>query len=292
MVNEDICPILCSWPSHMKSVVHRIFKVQSISDTSESTIVDVFKCLDLGRKYRLQTYPNSCENMYGSLLFKRGVKFARSSTSFDDIISIVETEKCIYWGISTAKEFHELSELTCASNSSTKTEVNKAEHKVIEALRELELAPNETYSCIDIGAAPGGWTNVLAKLGAFVVAVDPAEIPLAVDNDRIKHISGMMEDEDTVKEIEAKAPYDLLLCDVNCDVIYLKDLLVNAIKFLKPTAAAIITLKFRKNPSEAVVQKKFNDLRRLELFNNNFRECSLVWLCANTVNERTVLLRK
>lgn len=56
---------------------------------------------------------------------------------------------------------------------------NRAYLKLWEALTLIGRHPGPTERCLDLGAAPGGWTWVLAELGARVIAVDRA--PLAPD---------------------------------------------------------------------------------------------------------------
>jgi 23S rRNA (cytidine2498-2'-O)-methyltransferase len=48
--------------------------------------------------------------------------------------------------------------------------------KLWEAFTRLGVRPGPGESCIDIGSCPGGWTGVIAKLGARVVSVDRSEI--------------------------------------------------------------------------------------------------------------------
>ncbi len=51
---------------------------------------------------------------------------------------------------------------------------SRAYLKLWEALTRLGRYPGPGDRCLDLGAAPGGWTWVLAKLGAQVAAVDKA----------------------------------------------------------------------------------------------------------------------
>jgi 23S rRNA (cytidine2498-2'-O)-methyltransferase len=54
---------------------------------------------------------------------------------------------------------------------------SRAYLKLWEALTRFKRLPLPGETCIDLGACPGGWTWVLARLGARVVAVD--RTPLA-----------------------------------------------------------------------------------------------------------------
>jgi len=54
---------------------------------------------------------------------------------------------------------------------------SRAYLKLWEALTRFGELPQPGQSCLDLGACPGGWTWVLAKLGASVAAIDKA--PLA-----------------------------------------------------------------------------------------------------------------
>jgi len=53
---------------------------------------------------------------------------------------------------------------------------NRAYLKLWEALVRLRRWPQPGERCVDLGASPGGWTWVLARLGARVIAIDKAPL--------------------------------------------------------------------------------------------------------------------
>ena len=57
---------------------------------------------------------------------------------------------------------------------------SRAYLKLWEALTRLGRWPGPGERCLDLGAAPGGWSWALARLGATVVAVDKAPLDPAV----------------------------------------------------------------------------------------------------------------
>lgn len=57
---------------------------------------------------------------------------------------------------------------------------SRAYLKLFEALTRLGVKPGPGDSCLDMGACPGGWTWVLAQLGAQVTAIDRSPLDPAV----------------------------------------------------------------------------------------------------------------
>lgn len=68
---------------------------------------------------------------------------------------------------------------------------NRAYLKLWEALMRLQIFPKANETCLDLGASPGGWTWVLANLGANVISVDKA--PLDPKIAKLKNVKTRLE---------------------------------------------------------------------------------------------------
>jgi len=86
---------------------------------------------------------------------------------------------------------------------------SRASLKVEEALAWLGQAPGKGEVCVDMGAAPGGWTERLLARGARVVAVDPARMaPHLSLNPRMQHAR------ESAFAYAPDVPVDWLFCDM------------------------------------------------------------------------------
>jgi 23S rRNA (cytidine2498-2'-O)-methyltransferase len=90
---------------------------------------------------------------------------------------------------------------------------SRAYLKLWEALVRLRRWPQPGERCVDLGACPGGWTYVLAKLGAAVVAVDKA--PLDPKVAAMPEVEWRGESAFAI-EPESIGPVDWLFSDIIC----------------------------------------------------------------------------
>lgn len=90
---------------------------------------------------------------------------------------------------------------------------NRAYLKLWEALVRLRRWPQANERCLDLGASPGGWTWVLARLGARVVSVDKAPL-----EPRIAAMPGVewRGESAFALEPESVGPVDWLFSDIIC----------------------------------------------------------------------------
>ena len=89
---------------------------------------------------------------------------------------------------------------------------SRAYQKLEEAFAWMGTAPRAGETCVDLGAAPGGWTATVVKHGARVVAVDRA--PLAPTLARHPLVTTVIGNAFTYTPA---APVDWLVCDVVCE---------------------------------------------------------------------------
>ncbi len=151
---------------------------------------------------------------------------------------------------------------------------NRAYLKLWEALTLNGAMPGPGQTCIDLGASPGGWTWVLAKLGADVLAIDKA--PLDPEIAKMKGVS-YKKDSAFALEPAAAGPVDWLFSDVICYPARLFDL-VEKWRAAGMAKNIICTLKFQ-GPTDHETAKRFAAIpnsRLLHLFHNK-HELTWFW---------------
>ncbi len=125
--------------------------------------------------------------------------------------------------------------------------VSRSQFKLIEALRKFKITVHGGRA-LDLGAAPGGWSNVLLGLGMEVTAVDPAALdPVVAASPNLVHLA-------SISEIPPDGKFDLIVDDMNIDAESSAMMLVGLSRLLGNGSNAIITLKLKKgsNPFKAV----------------------------------------
>jgi 23S rRNA (cytidine2498-2'-O)-methyltransferase len=86
---------------------------------------------------------------------------------------------------------------------------SRAARKLAEAFAWLGVAPEPGELCVDLGAAPGGWTWVLLERRARVVAVDPGKLrPDLLGRRGLTYVAG------NAFDFEPEEPADWLFCDM------------------------------------------------------------------------------
>ncbi|MBM4375674.1 MAG: 23S rRNA (cytidine(2498)-2'-O)-methyltransferase RlmM [Deltaproteobacteria bacterium] len=86
---------------------------------------------------------------------------------------------------------------------------SRATSKIAEALSWIGYGPESGDVCVDLGAAPGGWTWLLLRRKARVIAVDRANLQPDIARDRkVMHLR------DNAFTFRPDEPVDWLFCDM------------------------------------------------------------------------------
>ena len=136
--------------------------------------------------------------------------------------------------------------------------------------------PHQNQKCFEAGACPGGWTWVLAGLGAQVYAVDRAELaPQLMKNPLIKfqaHDAFTLKPEDIGK-------VDWVFSDVICYperlLEWIKNWLASGL-----TENMICTIKMQGEIDWLLIQK-FADIPNSRIVHLNYNKHELTWLWHN-----------
>jgi len=154
---------------------------------------------------------------------------------------------------------------------------NRAYLKLWEALTIIQEHPRPGQFCVDVGASPGGWTWVLAKLGAEVLSIDRASLDARVSEMWGVHFQKRDAFSLTPEELrESREKIDWLFSDLVC---YPEKLFDWVMMWVESGACDnfICTLKFQGEGSYHMAQKfaEIPNSRVLHLFHNKHE---LTWI--------------
>lgn len=128
---------------------------------------------------------------------------------------------------------------------------SRAFKKLQEALVVLGRWPQRGERCLDLGAAPGGWTWVLQQLGAEVLAVDKAPLDAA-----IAAAPGVTVRNESAFGLDPRdvGPVDWLFSDVICYPGRLFDL-IERWRASGMARRFVCTIKFQGDDEHAIVRE-------------------------------------
>ena len=144
---------------------------------------------------------------------------------------------------------------------------SRAYLKLWDAFTRLGVHPGPGDRCIDLGSSPGGWTWVLATLGAEVHSVDRADLDprvAAMPGVRFERGSAFAVDPRHVDE-----PYDWLFSDIICYPGRLLEM-IERWRAAKAAKRFVCTLKFQGATDHAVTRRfaAIPGARVVHLFHN------------------------
>ena len=151
---------------------------------------------------------------------------------------------------------------------------NRAYLKLWEALSLARRWPQPGERCLDLGASPGGWSHVIATLGARVIAVDKAPLDpavVALANVEVRRQSAFALSPDEI------GPIDWLFSDVVCYPARLLGL-IESWRESGLCRNFICTVKFQ-GATDLAAQRAFQALPgRLLHLHHNKHELTWLWV--------------
>lgn len=151
---------------------------------------------------------------------------------------------------------------------------SRAYLKLWEALTLAGSWPKQGDKCLEIGSSPGGWTWVLASLGANVISVDRA--PLA------PNVAAMPGVQHHIGNAFAMTPQQVGSCDwIFSDVACQPEKLLEWVKLWLDSALChrfICTLKFQGDTDYSIA-KEFATLPHSAVYHLSHNKHELTWIC-------------
>ena len=281
-------------------------------------------CADLEAKVKFYATPKTLESCLfhalvedaecirdgGSSRYRKLLPEQAHPTSFTHVLACVYSweESLFRWGIFPRAFFIEQrmshSLISVNAESSTFKPASRAYFKMKAVADHYLLAwgwklPSQLRAAagIDIGAAPGGWSQVLSSLCDVVVAIDPGELLLGDTCPNVRHLRHAAQSAEArcaLQRLENKVGY--IVCDVNADCRECARILVDHIfPYIKIEAHAVLvlTLKLVKNPKPGCIARAVEATKSILGSSGHVSIISseVVHLSANSRNERTLIAK-
>lgn len=246
-------------------------------DSQDSTLLDCKALLKL--KFRLQTHPRAlAESLLDQL-----PELECSLHGFTHTIYVVEIDGTLHYGLGIGSNMYlpgsnrEALSKGCVSRASTKIE---------EALHVADLKLHRSMLVLDVGAAPGAWTEYLSRNVEIVLAIDPGKLCTKAQKSNVSHICKKVEDaHKELQEWTRMRLFDLLVCDINKHPIETTRIISPLLPYVKSGGTIILTLKFHGRSK--IKTSKINEI--FSIFRDTLGEMECIWLMANSIYERTFI---
>jgi 23S rRNA (cytidine2498-2'-O)-methyltransferase len=161
--------------------------------------------------------------------------------------------------------------------------LNRAQHKLREALKAFDIQLRPNMRALDLGAAPGGWSTVLADAGCTVVAVDKGELDQQVAaRPEVQHLR--------VSAQEAReqdlGEFDIIVNDMNLDPPQSAGIMCDFAPLLRPGGVAVMTIKY------VTSARRRHDAEARERLSQCYQDIEIRHLPHNRLEATAVMRRK
>lgn len=190
-----------------------------------------------------------------------------------DIISIcIDGNRC-YAGFSKASDNLNSHADEYRVLSRREGHISRAENKLREAICKFNIQITGKGYALDLGAAPGGWSRVLADFGFQVIAVDPGALdPRLAAYPNITHYKTRIEN------LEFSESFCIIVDDMNVDPQITANIMCSLADRLEENGLAVVTLKLpvsdvKKSVGESVeILSRRYDVLAIKSLSHNRRE--------------------
>ncbi|KAJ1477123.1 hypothetical protein T484DRAFT_1906773 [Baffinella frigidus] len=259
-----------------------------VAASAAEAVDAIFPFLPLGASVRVAAFPKFAQDKLVKLLDARGVTLSPTANSV--AISAVVADSG-WWHLFLSRT--DPSDPASAPRDADSGAASRAFFKIGEALvRCKEEGAVPGCLAIDVGAAPGGWSqNLVARGCTQVIAVDPAPLNLEppIGEALLRHMPIMIEEAVPILLAEGRAAS---LSVYVCDMVYQPGtcpigILESCIPLLVPKALCIVTLKGAAGHSAASVEIGF--AAKIAAFRLLCPGAQVLHLMANRERERTLV---
>eukprot|EP00002_Diphylleia_rotans_P025795 TRINITY_DN5119_c0_g1_i1.p1 TRINITY_DN5119_c0_g1~~TRINITY_DN5119_c0_g1_i1.p1 ORF type:complete len:346 (-),score=58.85 TRINITY_DN5119_c0_g1_i1:18-1055(-) len=268
--------------------VTRVYRVDGSVDDKTRITEMVVERNNESLVYRVQAYPKAMEE-FAKESFPLTIEL--HPKNFTEVLHLVRiTDRQIFYGFQPREEFYH-QETPKVDSSLT---ICRAASKLEEIIERDMISIEKSFKALDIGASPGGWTNILSHHASMVVAVDPADLDPSVLKENVLHVPKKLEE--CTSELSTHGPFDVVVCDANREPTRFAQWLVLVCPFIQDGGKVVMTLKMQsifktnKSGTMTVDQKKLDSV--IGLFEEILEDIQITWLFANTTHERTLVGRK
>eukprot|EP00249_Psilotum_nudum_P032234 c47511_g1_i1 orf=146-1270(-) len=199
---------------------------------------------------------------------------------FTHSLYAVEIDGILRYGIGKGADMY----LTaCDREALSKGFVGRACSKLEEALYVKGIKLLQHMVVLDVGAAPGAWTEFLSRGVEHVISVDPGKLSSTLGTN-VTHICRKAEDACAeLTTLLKERQLDLLVCDVNKHPVEAAQIVASLLVFLNPGSSLILTLKFHGRGRDK--DSKVMEIKAM--FQDSLKDMDCIWLLANSIYERT-----
>ena len=264
--------------------IAKIDKFFNIDDNINDYLINnINKDLSFSFQILFDTNKICNEFMHKACEYLQAQDYILDVKNSEQIISLAYIDNKLHIGFGNSKT--NLSKYKCGKVHYAKDDlyISRSEYKLLEAVNTFNIDLNKCYKAIDAGAAPGGWSKLLANHNIKVSAIDPANLDKRLDNNKnIKHY------QETIQQFinsNNDTNYDLLVNDMKMDPRKSIELISRLKNNLEINGLVIITFKLGERYNLRyldslleIFKKEFNILHVRQLFHNR--------------NELTVIGRK